>query len=288
MWKNIREIKEEMEGLKRTGEKIIQDEIGKRVQENINNKEKLAGVHFKNWQRASTPEAKEAEMKAAGEKLLETIPGIKYDSGYFALYVAPDYIRDYYLENKNLELPVLYLEKFPKEFMSIMTLPEVKMGFSDGLKKIGNYIKNEMKNRNLKEGEKFQFKYDKNVKETVKLLFKGSLDWGTTALQINNISGTVTKKNGEYEVKVNYNPSLEDSFKDVPDLFNVEEGIREFKGGKPFLMKTKGIPSSYTFSVKNLDEIPEKLKKAYSSITRPEKLLETIKKVFKNLKQNVR
>lgn len=179
-------------------------------------------------------------------------------------------IRDYYLENKNLELPVLYLEKFPKEFMSIMTLPEVKMGFSDGLKKIGNYIKNEMKNRNLKEGEKFQFKYD-YVNETVKLLFKGSLDWGTTALRIDDISGTVTKKNGEYEVKVNYNPSLEDSFKDVPDLFNVEKGIREFKGGKPFLMKTKGIPSSYTFSVKNLEEIPEKLKK-----------------VFKNLKQNVR
>ena len=45
------------------------------------------------------------------------------------------------------------------------------------------------------------------------------------------------------------------------------KNIREFKGGKPFLMKTKGIPSSYTFSVKNL---------------------ETIKKVFKNLKQNVR
>lgn len=144
-----------------------------------------------------------------------------------------------------------------------------------------------MKKRNLKEGEKFHFQYD-DVKEIVKLLFKGSLEWGTTTLQIKNISGTVTKKNGEYEVKVNYNPSLEDSFQDVLDLFNIEKNKREFKGGKPFQIKTKGIPSSYTFSVKNLEQISKELKKAYSKTVRPEKLSEAVKKIIRNMQHYIR
>lgn len=291
MVRNLQQIREEMEkALKETKENLskwTQSELEKMVQENINNKDKLIGIHFRNWQRTVSLENKEKELKEAGGKILGPTSWANYKSAYFALYIAPDYIRNYYLEKDGKNLPVLYLEKFPKEFITIMSLPEVKMGFSDGLKKIGNNIKNDMKKRNLKEEKKFQFKYD-DVKEIVKLLFKGSLEWGTTALQIKDISGTVTKKNGEYEVKVNYNPLLEDNFEDVPDLFNVEKGKREFKGGKPFQIKTKGIPSSYTFSVKNLEQIPEELKKAYSKTVRPEKLSEIIKKTIRNMQQYIR
>ena len=269
-WEQFKEdLEKEIGKAKKSILSNVQNPAIEMVENNLKNKDKLTIENFNRWRKTTNLEAKEREMKNAGGKILSPIQGfehIGYKSAYFALYIAPDDIRDFYLEKKGNDFPILYLEKFPNEYNSIMTLPKVKKGFQNILEKVGNQLEQDIK---LEEGQKMSFDYGTR-KEKVKLLRDvrgGSIEWGTTYLRIENISGNVTKKNGLYQVEFKFNPTMYDEFKDVPDFFNVitDKDI-EFKDGKPYIMKTKGIPTKLTFSVKNVKNISEKVKNGYFKI----------------------
>ena len=270
--KTVNGVLEEAKQMKKNTEewskRKAQNYLIKKVEKNLENKDKLLEKDFKNWRETSNLGKKEDYLKSAAGKILEVVPVIRYKSAYFGLYIAPNDIRDFYLGKGG---DTLYLEKFPKEYKKIMNLGEVHRGAFSGLEKLGKVIENEVKKINLKEGNVYKSNY-KEINESIKLEDKGALEWGTSTLKIKDISYTVYKKNGEYKVNVNYTPYLTDSFKDVPDLFNIDKGEREFSGGKPFKMQAKGETLKVEFSVKKLEDITKKLKGTY------------LDKIIKNLK----
>ncbi|RRD39645.1 hypothetical protein EII29_06295 [Leptotrichia sp. OH3620_COT-345] len=65
MVRNLQQIKENLS-------KWTQSELEKMVQENINNKDKLIGIHFKNRQRTTSLENKEKEIERSRRKNIRT------------------------------------------------------------------------------------------------------------------------------------------------------------------------------------------------------------------------
>ena len=241
----------------------MEKNLGKIFEKNLENKDKLMEEDIKKWRKASTLEEKEVHLKNASEKVFKGFKSI-----YLSLYIANEEVRNFYLEKgkhtgtgKDLNDPVLYLEKFPAEYKRMMNLSETRRGYSKGLEKIGEII--EKKAKNLKEGEKIPINYKENVKYPVKLELAGGFEWGSTTLWIKDVKGKVEKKNGEYVVNFSYTPSLFDSFEDAVDIFNIDAVKQELKNSKPYNITTKSTPVKDNFKVKNLSDISSEMRKGY-------------------------
>ena len=241
----------------------MEKNLGKIFEKNLENKNKLMEEDIKKWRKASTLEEKEVHLKNASEKVFKGFKSI-----YLSLYIANEEVRNFYLEKgkhtgtgKDLNDPVLYLEKFPAEYKRMMNLTAVKAGFSEGLRKIGEKI--EVEAKKMKEGEKIPINYKENVKYPVKLELARGFEWGSTTLWIKDVKGTVEKKNGEYVVNFSYTPSLFDSFEDAVDIFNINTGKQELNNSKPYNITTKSTPVKDNFKVKNLSDISSEMRKGY-------------------------
>lgn len=240
----------------------MEKNLGKIFEKNLENKDKLMEEDIKKWRKASTLEEKEVHLKNASEKVFKGFKSI-----YLSLYIANEEVRNFYLEKgkhtgtgKDLNDPVLYLEKFPAEYKRMMNLSETRRGYSKGLEKIGEII--EKKAKNLKEGEEIIVKLDKHS-EKIDLTLEGGFEWGKSRANLKNIKAIVSKKNGEYEVNMEYTPYLFDSFEDAVDIFNIDAVKQELKNSKPYNITTKSTPVKDNFKVKNLSDISSETRKGY-------------------------
>ncbi|WP_304178197.1 hypothetical protein [Leptotrichia trevisanii] len=166
----------------------------------------------------------------------------------------------YLVKEKNLKNPVLYLEKFPNEFKNIMNLGAVKNGFSNGLESIGNNVENAVKKIKMQNGSIYSFNEKKKIPINL-ILLGGSTDWGRTHLRINVENGQIKKIPGGYEVTIKYETHLFDEFLDVKNIGGTNNRLnQELKDGKPYNVATKGITTTKTFKIKDINELSNKMK----------------------------
>ena len=78
---------------------------------------------------------------------------------------------------------------------------------------------------------------------------------------LNVENGQIKKIPGGYEVTIKYKTHLFDEFLDVKNIGGTNNRLnQELKDGKPYNVATKGITTTKTFKIKDINELSNKMK----------------------------
>ena len=205
-----------------------------------------------------TPEEREKALKKIG-----------FGSIYVGIYLSDDEIANVLLVNDSEKDPskknyrTLYMDKkLPNEYNRVMSLPSTKKGFNENLIKIGNKLVDELKKEKIKDNKivSFKDKFKKEISTKVNLTYKGGFSWGSTNVRTKVENIKVTRNKDGYEINIKYGNRLYDYFDSAIDIFNFSKKNIDLPNAQLYIMKSSYIKKEIKFNVKNVNEIPIKIR----------------------------
>ena len=205
-----------------------------------------------------TPEEREKVLKKIG-----------FGSIYAGIYLSDDEIANVLLVNDSEKDPLgknyrtLYMDKkLPNEYNRVMSLPSTKKGFNENLIKIGNKLVDELRKEKIKDNKivSFKDKFKNEISTKVNLTLKGGFSWGNTNVRTKVENIKVTRNKDGYEINIKYGNRLYDYFDSAIDVFNLSKKNIDLPNAQLYIMKSSYIKKEIKFNVKNINEIPIKIR----------------------------